>query len=180
MPVAQHLADLMEPAPRRSSSVATPWRKRWVLVSGIPARSQAWRTTARTRSSTTVPPGRPSPQEHLHPSDSLSEVKATYYRVGDGPTGSGTSLTIAADGTHAIEYWSVDNPGNEEPRRSVVVKVDTQRPTISGEQTPEANTNGWNNRGDLGELQDQTERCRLLQLLGEGARVVVGGADRVG
>lgn len=76
--------------------------------------------------------------------DALSGVKATYYKLDGGSATQGTSVAINGDGTHTLEYWSVDLAGNIEAAKSVAVKIDSSAPTISHTQSPLANANGWN------------------------------------
>ena len=76
--------------------------------------------------------------------DALSGVKATYYTLDGGAATQGTTVTIDGDGTHTLEYWSVDKAGNVETHKNVDVKIDSSAPTISHTQSPLANANGWN------------------------------------
>jgi len=64
----------------------------------------------------------------LSASDNLSGVNATYYRVDGGAPQVGTSVTISADGTHTVEFWSEDNAGNPEAPKSVTVQIDKTAP----------------------------------------------------
>jgi hypothetical protein len=59
-----------------------------------------------------------------------SGVAATYYRIDGGSQQQGTTFTVQ-NGQHSIEYWSVDNAGNEESHKTASVTVDTEPPTIS-------------------------------------------------
>ena len=81
----------------------------------------------------------------LNASDALSGVKHTYYRLNGGASQTGTSVAINSEGSHTLEYWSVDRAGNEETRKTVEVKIDKTDPTINHSQDPAANANGWNN-----------------------------------
>ena len=72
----------------------------------------------------------------LSPGDgSGSGVASTSYRVDGGGWHSGTSVVIAApadhsnDGSHTIDYDSVDNVGNTESVRHAGVTIDTQSPS---------------------------------------------------
>lgn len=78
-------------------------------------------------------------------SDNLSGVKYTYFTIDGGATKTGSSATISGDGAHTLRYWSVDKAGNTEAAHTLVVRIDTQRPTIGHIQSPLANTAGWNN-----------------------------------
>jgi hypothetical protein len=77
--------------------------------------------------------------------DNLSGIDTTYYVVDGGAQKTGTSVVLGTDGTHTVEYWSVDRAGNTEDHKSVTVRIDTALPTITSSQSPEANANGWNN-----------------------------------
>ena len=80
----------------------------------------------------------------LDADDALSGVKATYYKLNGGAQQAGTSVAISAEGTHGLEYWSVDKAGNVEPAKTVQVKIDKTKPSINHGQNPLANDNGWN------------------------------------
>jgi len=57
-------------------------------------------------------------------------VAHTYYTVDGGPQQTGISLTVSANDTHSVAYWSVDNAGNEElPHKIISFKIDTVAPT---------------------------------------------------
>jgi len=67
--------------------------------------------------------------------DDFSGVAETYYKINDGPT-----KTVSADGqplittegaNNTLEYWSVDNVGNEESHHTLTeIKLDKTTPTI--------------------------------------------------
>jgi hypothetical protein len=81
----------------------------------------------------------------LNPSDGMSGVAATFYKLDGSDQQSGTSVTISAEGVHTLGFWSVDNAGNTEAPKSVQVKIDRTPPTINHSQVPAANAKGWNN-----------------------------------
>ena len=81
----------------------------------------------------------------LEPHDGLSGVKGTFYKLDGDAAKSGTDVAIAGNGTHMLEYWSVDEAGNEETHKTVEVKIDGSSPTISHTLSPAANAAGWNN-----------------------------------
>ena len=64
-----------------------------------------------------------------------SGVASTSYRVDGGGWHSGTSVVISApadhsnDGSHTIDYGSLDNVGNAETVRHASVTIDTQAPS---------------------------------------------------
>ena len=80
----------------------------------------------------------------LEPHDALSGVKSTWHKLDGGPMTGGLSVEITGDGTHTLEYWSVDKAGNAESHKTVEVKIDSNAPTIGHTQSPLANGNGWN------------------------------------
>ena len=79
----------------------------------------------------------------LSASDGLSGVDATYYALGAGATQAGTSVSIDDEGQHVLEFWSVDEAGNEEAHRTLEVRIDRTAPSISHVIAPDANVNGW-------------------------------------
>lgn len=77
--------------------------------------------------------------------DALSGVAATYYKLDGGPQQAGGSVQVSAEGDHTLDFWSVDNAGNAEVAKTVHVKIDKTKPTITHTQAPAANSYGWNN-----------------------------------
>ena len=65
-----------------------------------------------------------------------SGVKEIHYRLDSGGwqtrSGSSTSFTVSDDGTHTVEYYAVDNVGNQEGTRSVTFKIDQTPPSPPG------------------------------------------------
>ena len=81
----------------------------------------------------------------LSPTDNLSGVAVTHYVLDGGATQDGTSVAVVGDGTHTLQFFSVDHAGNTETAQSVEVRIDKSNPTISHTQSPPANAAGWNN-----------------------------------
>jgi|GEM_PF-1831078 len=50
--------------------------------------------------------------------DTKSGCQTTYYRVDSGSWQTGTSVAIADDGNHQIDYYSVDRAGNQESQKT--------------------------------------------------------------
>jgi large repetitive protein len=75
--------------------------------------------------------------------DKLSGVATTWYSIGGGPALEGGSVTLTAEGTHSLEYWSADAAGNEEAQKTVVVRIDKTAPSITGVPTTNPNAAGW-------------------------------------
>jgi hypothetical protein len=120
----------------------------------------------------------------LDPHDGLSGVAATYSKLDGGATESGTSVPVAGDGTHTLEYWSVDKAGNEEAHKTVEVKIDGSTPTISHTLSPAPNGKGWN-RSDVtveftcADAVSGIASCTEDQVVAEEgeARLVTGTAE---
>lgn len=73
--------------------------------------------------------------------DRSDEGLATWYRIDGGADAAyATSFSIAMEGPHVVEYWSMDNLGGEEPVRSLAVTVDGS--------PPDSAINAWNRTGD--------------------------------
>jgi hypothetical protein len=79
----------------------------------------------------------------LTASDNLSGVDATRYRVDGGAVQTGTTVSVSAEGSHDVTYWSADRAGNVETASTVTVLVDKSDPTITGAATTQPNANGW-------------------------------------
>lgn len=67
--------------------------------------------------------------------DYESGVAETYYRINDGPTKAvsieGQPL-IAIEGINKLEYWSIDNAGNEELPHKILVGIKLDKTTPTG------------------------------------------------
>jgi hypothetical protein len=62
-----------------------------------------------------------------------SGVDVIKYQVDGGAVQSvsvGGTFTISTDGIHTIQYWAVDNVGNEEAKNSFEIKMDKTAPII--------------------------------------------------
>jgi hypothetical protein len=66
------------------------------------------------------------------PNHYIAGVDYTRYRIDGGSwqTYSGSFL-VSSDGTHPVDYYSVDTVGNEESTRSLTIKIDTTPPSGS-------------------------------------------------
>ncbi|MBW7452960.1 discoidin domain-containing protein [Paenibacillus sepulcri] len=67
----------------------------------------------------------------FHADDADSGVEATYYSVNGDERQTGNEVTLTADGTHTLVYWSVDFAGNAEEPHTVTVNVDKTAPALS-------------------------------------------------
>jgi hypothetical protein len=77
-------------------------------------------------------------QISLQAADEQSGVAATYYTVDDGERQTGNSVTLTAEGTHQIVYWSVDQAGNAEEPHAITVRIDKTAPTLAIRLDPES------------------------------------------
>ncbi|MCU1381241.1 MAG: hypothetical protein JWN29_4224, partial [Acidimicrobiales bacterium] len=80
----------------------------------------------------------------LDPTDNLSGVVSTTYKVDDADALAGTTFTVSGEGEHTITFSSVDAAGNAEAPRTVVVRIDRTPPTITHRFDPRPNASGWN------------------------------------
>jgi parallel beta-helix repeat protein len=69
----------------------------------------------------------------LTATDDLSGVGSTRYRIGGEWEVYSRPFTISGEGIHLLQYYSIDLVGNEEPSKSVEVKIDTMPPTTTYE-----------------------------------------------
>jgi hypothetical protein len=67
----------------------------------------------------------------LSATDSLSGVAATEYRIDGGSWIAYAPFTIAAEGTHTIDFSSKDNVANAEPFKTITVIVDNTPPVTT-------------------------------------------------
>ena len=75
----------------------------------------------------------------LSPSDVLSGVNYTSYKVNSESWNNGTSVVVSSEGTNTINYYSVDNAGNVEATMSKNVQIDKSAP-VTSDNAPA----GWN------------------------------------
>lgn len=75
----------------------------------------------------------------LNPTDSVSGVSATYYRVGSGAVETYTAPFSAPEGVTSVSYWSADRAGNSEATTSITARIDLQAPVTTCSVVPA----GW-------------------------------------
>ena len=63
--------------------------------------------------------------------DALAGVAGTYYSLDGQPQQSGTRVTVTADGTHTLRFWSVDRAGNVESQKSATFTIIGGTPDIT-------------------------------------------------
>jgi hypothetical protein len=73
-------------------------------------------------------------------------VKEIHYKldgietiVSDNTIG----FPVSTEGTHSLEYWAVDNVGNEETHAVQTIKIDKTDPTLTKDLSGTAGLNGW-------------------------------------
>jgi len=65
-------------------------------------------------------------------SDTSSGVSSIRYRIDSGPwTEYGDSFIVSGDGSHTVQYYSIDAAGNTEIIRSIVVRIDMSAPVLT-------------------------------------------------
>jgi parallel beta-helix repeat protein len=69
--------------------------------------------------------------------------KETRYRIDGGSWQTGNSISITTEGDYLLEYYSIDNIGNQEEVKSTYAKLDKTPPVIDGALTTAPNANGW-------------------------------------
>ncbi len=84
----------------------------------------------------------------LSPStNDLSGIASTTYTINGGAPQTGTSFSLANEGTHTVSYFSTDKAGNAETAKTATIKIDKTAPTIGHKFTPLAYTDGaWTNQ----------------------------------
>jgi hypothetical protein len=86
----------------------------------------------------------------LKRTDSASGVAASYYRIDGGEVQNypdvsifGEGVDLTAQGSHRIEYWSVDRADNEETHQFLDFKLDSVAPVSEVGITGTPGENGW-------------------------------------
>ena len=65
-----------------------------------------------------------------YPLDGGGGVNATYYKIDGGAQTKYTEPFQLPEGTHTVEYWSLDNAGNEEAHKASTFTYDSTPPTV--------------------------------------------------
>jgi len=85
-----------------------------------------------------------STEVNLSAFDATSQVAVTYYKVDSGNwTPYIDNIIVTGEGEHTIEFYSVDNAGNQEAIDSVSMKIDTQPPQTSSQITATPGNTPW-------------------------------------
>jgi hypothetical protein len=85
-----------------------------------------------------------SPLLTLSASDNLSGVSGSFFRLdGSGPNLAIGQFLIPGEGTHTLEYWSVDRADNIETHKTRIIRIDGTPPVTQAGVSGTAGTNGW-------------------------------------
>lgn len=85
-----------------------------------------------------------SPLVTLSASDNLSGVSGSFFRLdGSGPNLAIGPFLIPGEGTHTLEYFSVDNAGNIETPKTRIIRIDGTPPVTQAFVSGTVGTNGW-------------------------------------
>jgi hypothetical protein len=80
---------------------------------------------------------RSSVQVSLAAADNLSGVQTTFYKVDGGTTKTyTTAFSVSGNGSHTINFWSVDKATNTETMRSLAVNIDSNQPGVTCNVSP--------------------------------------------
>jgi outer membrane protein assembly factor BamB len=80
----------------------------------------------------------------LTATDNLSGVANIYYKVDDGPTQTyADPFTVSGDGTHPVNYWSVDVAGNSSSVGTVYIRIDATMPVTVAALSGPPGASGW-------------------------------------
>jgi hypothetical protein len=84
-------------------------------------------------------------QVSLAATDPLSGVQTTYYKLDGGTTKTYTApFSVSGNGSHTVNFWSVDKATNTESMGSLVVKIDTNKPSVTASASPASALKGSN------------------------------------
>jgi len=82
----------------------------------------------------------------LNANDNASGINKTLYKINDGNWKEyNGAFIISEEGEHVIQYYSIDNAGNEEEKKSFSIKVDKSKPVTTHSLNPSLpnGNNGW-------------------------------------
>ena len=80
---------------------------------------------------------RSSVQVSLSASDNLSGVQTTFYKLDGGTTKTYTApFSVSGNGSHTVNFWSVDKATNTEAMGALAVNIDTGQPGVTCNVTP--------------------------------------------
>ncbi|MBM6616302.1 OmpL47-type beta-barrel domain-containing protein [Bacillus suaedaesalsae] len=65
----------------------------------------------------------------LQATDDETGVAKTFYSVNEGPFVEGTTITVTAEGSNKVQFYSIDKVGNKEEVKTIYSKIDKTAPT---------------------------------------------------
>jgi len=92
------------------------------VISGTPGANGWYRSSVMVSLSAT------DPENHLN---------GTFYRIGTSGdwTNYSSPLVLSIDGNHTVQFYSGDSRGNDEPVRTIIVRIDMGTPVLTINQT---------------------------------------------
>jgi hypothetical protein len=83
-------------------------------------------------------------QVSLTAADNLSGVANIFYRIDSGTTQNYTTpFSVSGDGTHAVNFWSVDVAGNNTNSYTSMIRIDATAPVTQATASGTTGTSGW-------------------------------------
>ena len=83
-------------------------------------------------------------QVTLTSTDVGTGVQSSYYRVDGGSWGLYTgAFSVTGDGTHSVDFYSVDNSSNVESVKTIAMKIDGTPPATTASATGTMGSGGW-------------------------------------
>ncbi|MFH1579625.1 MAG: hypothetical protein ABIE25_05630 [Thermoplasmatota archaeon] len=77
-------------------------------------------------------------------SDITSGIASTLYQLDTGGWQTySSSFSLSSEGTHVLDFYSMDNAGNSEMEKSVSIKIDTVAPATTSSLVGSEGANGW-------------------------------------
>jgi len=67
----------------------------------------------------------------LTANDGISGVNITKYKIDNGNWKKYTKSIKLTEGNHTVRYYTIDNAGNEEEIKTITIKIDKTKPTVS-------------------------------------------------
>jgi len=104
--------------------------------------------------------------------DDVSGVDDIKYRVDDGQWSTYTgefALSDYSDGLHIVEYYSVDNVGNNETKKALTIYLDKASPTISDAHPVESITQESASVNLTVKIKDEGSGVKEVRLTVDGA-----------
>lgn len=76
-------------------------------------------------------------QVSLSATDNLSGLQTIFYKLDGGTTKTYTAaFSVSGNGSHTVNFWSVDKATNTETTRSLVINIDSNTPSVTTGVSP--------------------------------------------